>query len=309
MLDGWGCLDEADIARIEKGIIENHVYGGPYHIELHPTNCCDLNCFFCFSKPGRNNESLEWSVLKNLLIENRRHDLRMLHLTGGGDPLTYDHIDDLIDLCRAEGIKIQEITTNATRLASLAEHIVDAGLGRITVSLGETDAARYVRTMGGSKEHFHKAIEGIQAVVEARDHAPQKSRPRVWAMCMLWKGSAPYITQMYGFLRKLGVDTIFFRTIFGKMGNEKLAENERAMVESQLRDIIREDCNSKNIAFTSISATNWNCITSPMPNKKNTTRRYRRISRLLKEPIHARNIAMWVGTLAASTHWVKSIPA
>src|SRR3982751_3314744 len=120
MLKGWKHISEDDRARIARGIIDGKVYGGPWHIELQPTNLCNVDCFFCISKPGRHGESLEWDFLYNFLKENSRRDLRMLRLTGGGDPLSYPHIRKLIDACGELGILVENLTTNATRLAALA---------------------------------------------------------------------------------------------------------------------------------------------------------------------------------------------
>lgn len=244
MLNGWHTLNGEELTRIERGIIENRVYGGPFQIELQPTNLCNLDCFFCISRIARHGESLDWPLLRDFLIANRRRDLRMVRLTGGGEPLAYKYIRDLVDLCGEQGILLENITTNGTLLAPLARPIVEAGLGWLTVSLNESDSARYARTMRVPERRFHEAVDGVRAIAQARDAAPAQRRPRIWLQYFLWKGSAPYITQMYEFARALGVDTIYFRTIFGEMGHEKLGEADRARVEGQLREIIREDCTS-----------------------------------------------------------------
>jgi len=180
VLNGWQYLNEADRTRIERGIVENAVYGGPWHIELQPTNLCNLNCKFCISRGGRHGESLDWPALRRFLIENSRRDLRMLRLTGGGEPLLYEQIRPLIDTCGELGILLENITTNGTLLSPLAGQIVRAGLGWLTVSLNEPDAARYAATMRTSERSFDQAVEGVRALVEARDAAPPERRGVCW---------------------------------------------------------------------------------------------------------------------------------
>ena len=301
MLNGWQNLTPEDVAKIEIGIIEDRVLGGPWQIELQPTNLCDLNCFFCISKMGRHGESLDWAVLKDFLIRNRRHDLRMLRLTGGGEPLQYPQIQELIELCGEQGILLENINTNGTLLEPLAERIVRAGLGWINISLNESDPARYARTMQTGERSFHQAVAGIQAIVAARDHIPAERRPRLWLQYFLWKGSAPHIFQMYEFARSLRVDTIFFRTIFGNMGQEKLGERDRAMVEGQLREIIREDCQSGEYRLHFELSRSWGCITSPTPNSCATSRRVRKIFRICVMPIRGRSIVSSAGIWPASS--------
>lgn len=244
MLNGWQFLSKDDIMRIERGIVEGRVLGGPWHIELQPCNTCNLECFFCVSRGGRYNENLSWPLLKEFLIQNRRRDLRMLRLTGGGEPLAYPQIHELIDLCGEQGLLLEMVNTNGTLLAPLVDRMIESGINWITVSLNESDPQRYARTMRVSEKMYHRAIEGIQAVVEARQRHPAARRPRLWVQLFLWKGSAPYITQMYELARSLGVDTIIMRTLIASLNDQHLTERDRPMVESQLREIIAEDCRS-----------------------------------------------------------------
>lgn len=245
MLNGWQYLNPGELERIERGIVENRAHGGPFHIELHPTNLCNLDCFFCVSRSGRHGESLAWPVLRECLVRGRHQDVRMLRLAGGGEPLAYPQIRELIELCGEQGILFENITTNGTLLAPLVPALVQAGLAWVTVSLNDADPARYAAMMRAPERRFHEAVDGIRAAVAARDRLPPDRRHRIWIQYFLWKGSAPHIVRMYEFARALGVDTIYFRTLFSATGHELLEERERDMVERQLSEIIRVDAESK----------------------------------------------------------------
>lgn len=242
MLNGWKFLTDDDIARIERGIVENAVHGGPWHVELQPSNACNVECFFCISRFGRNNEMLDWSVLNKFLVENRRRrDLRMLRLVGGGEPLLYTHIRELLDLCGEHGILLENVTTNGTLLAPLSAQIMQTGLDCMVVSLNESSPALYGKTMRAPERFFYNVLDGIAAITAARDAAPANRRPRIWVQFFVWKGNASRIVETYEFARTLGPDTIFFRTFMGSFIKDRLTEADRAMVETQLREIIRLD--------------------------------------------------------------------
>ena len=39
-----------DKAKIVKGITDGRGYGGPYHVELQPSDACNIGCFFCATR-------------------------------------------------------------------------------------------------------------------------------------------------------------------------------------------------------------------------------------------------------------------
>lgn len=245
MLMGWQHLPPEDLRRIETGIVEGRVLGGPWHIELQPTNLCNVDCFFCISKSARHGESMPWPMLRRLLEDGRAGDLRMIRLTGGGEPLSYPHLSPLIDACGELGLLIENVNTNGVLLPRSAERLVRTGLDWILVSLNEVDPARYAKSMKASPAHHGRAVEGVRAIVAARDAAPPERRPRVWVQFFLWKESIPDIVKMYRMGRELGADTIFIRTIFGDFwGHRKMDPADLPAIKAQLREIIAEDCRS-----------------------------------------------------------------
>ncbi len=187
---------------------------------------------------------LEWPVLRGFLQDNARRDLRMVELTGGGEPLAYNWTEPLLETFGELGILIEHLNTNATLLPRLADRLVDVGLSRVTLSLNESDPKRYPQTMKTSQRNFAKAVEGVRAMVTARDAASSHRRPKILLQLFIWHGSARYIGQMYELARSFDVDRILFRTIFGHIGNPKIDVDQVPSVKSQLRDIIRENCES-----------------------------------------------------------------
>jgi MoaA/NifB/PqqE/SkfB family radical SAM enzyme len=241
MLHGWRFLSDEDKARIETGIVERRVTGGPWHAVILPTERCNAACFFCQSNAPAGSETLPWPVLKNFLEENAREDLHLIELSGGGEPLIYPQIRLLLQTCIDNGIRVEHLVTNGIRLAGLAPDIAAAGLDWVTISLNESDPARYAQMMQTEPEAFARTLEGVKAMIEARNALPAARRPRIWLQLILWKGNADHLIEMYDFARRLDVDTIFFRTIGGNHGQERIAPDELPALKSRLSEIIRED--------------------------------------------------------------------
>lgn len=92
----------------------------PIHLQLNPTNKCNLKCDFCSCK---NKDDHEMPIEQALDILQRYSKLgvKAVTITGGGDPLCYPHINRLIDACRHFGHSGMEVglVTNGILLDTL----------------------------------------------------------------------------------------------------------------------------------------------------------------------------------------------
>lgn len=63
---------------------------------ISPTSSCNLSCGFCsVAKRGKGN-SIPMSVIQNYVLTLKRYGLKAVILTGGGEPLLYTHINELV---------------------------------------------------------------------------------------------------------------------------------------------------------------------------------------------------------------------
>lgn len=90
----------------------------PLHVKIHPTNNCDLNCSFCsFSRRDKSAE-LEFGVVEGFLHLVKGLGCEAVTITGGGEPLLYPKINDVVSLASRLGIRVG-IITNGKRLSNL----------------------------------------------------------------------------------------------------------------------------------------------------------------------------------------------
>jgi len=83
----------------------------------------------------------------------------------GGEPLVREDILQIVrGIAGLPGLTDSSMTTNGTRLASLAEELHANGLRRVNVTLPTLDKTIYGRLTGGSIE---PVLEGVKAAVEA----------------------------------------------------------------------------------------------------------------------------------------------
>lgn len=213
MLCGWQFLTDEQRARIAEGMAAGRALSGPYHLEIHPTNQCSVNCFFCYCTPCRRGENFPWEALERLLRQEAARDLRFLRISGGGESLVYPQINELLGLCGELGLRIVDLTTNATRLAPVAERLVEVGVDFAMISLNESDPERYGKMMRVKPATFKQAIAGIEALCRARDAAPAGRRPRVEAQFMIWRENWRFMPEMVALGRALGVDSVILKGV------------------------------------------------------------------------------------------------
>src|SRR3954471_13398141 len=81
---GWKYLTAEDKANIVRGIRDGVAYGGPYHVEIHPADRCNIECFFCSTAALGGADELPLSRLEELIGELKTAGTRSIRLAGGG---------------------------------------------------------------------------------------------------------------------------------------------------------------------------------------------------------------------------------
>jgi len=244
MLSGWQRLTAEERAEMADGIVHNNLEGGPWHLEIHPTNRCNVKCFFCINngcEAFKNESQLPWPRLQAFLERLTAEGLRMLRLSGGGEPLLYSSIRDLLDLLGQKHVRLVDLNTNGTLLKPFAKTLVELGLDNIAVSLNEVTPQLYARTMGVSEKLFHHVLNGLEALNEARDGLPAEDRPNVRLQFFLHKDNWRLIPEMAALGQRVAADQIFIRSIIGPSAGESVLTEDLPEIKSQLREIIQED--------------------------------------------------------------------
>ena len=80
----------------ERGVIGEDGRIAPYHIQLNPTNRCNLKCDFCSCANRNVDLELSWEEMQKLLSKFAELGTRAMTITGGGEPLMYTKINQLI---------------------------------------------------------------------------------------------------------------------------------------------------------------------------------------------------------------------
>jgi len=138
------------------------------YLRLSVTDRCDLRCSYCmpadhrgFSEPDHWLTFDETEQIVRVFASMGLHHLRIT----GGEPLVRRNVTDLIRrLNTIPGIDDLSLSTNATRLGTMANELKLAGITRVNVSLDTLDAGRFRQITKGKLE---KVLTGLQAAKKA----------------------------------------------------------------------------------------------------------------------------------------------
>lgn len=206
---GWKYLTRDDKEAILRGIEDGVAYGGPYHVEIHPADRCNIDCFFCSTAALRGTDEVPMPRFAELLGELREAGTRSLRLSGGGEPLFHRRIKDFLAAIQASGLPIENLTTNGVLLRSEVAELLVSACDQVTVSLNTADEASYSAMMQTPPRNFQRVVDNTRALVDLRRRRRTK-RPQVRVQFLVWKENFRTIPAMYQLAREIGADGILF---------------------------------------------------------------------------------------------------
>lgn len=135
------------------------------YLRLSVTDRCDMACTYCMPAGGEDEhglreELLSFEEIARLVRLLAAHGLRRVRLTGG-EPLVRRDVVELVRKIRDSGIDDVWMTTNGSRLASLATPLREAGLVGVNVSIDSLDETRFARVTRSGR--LPSVIAGVEA--------------------------------------------------------------------------------------------------------------------------------------------------
>jgi len=106
----------------------------PTHVQLCPTNKCNLNCSFCSCSDREKGQKLSIDRIAFLISDMASLGTNAVTITGGGEPTLYPDIDRVISMCNAKRIRVG-LVTNGITLKNVHPQAIDSlSWCRISVS-------------------------------------------------------------------------------------------------------------------------------------------------------------------------------
>jgi radical SAM protein with 4Fe4S-binding SPASM domain len=146
----------------------------PLHLDIEPTNACNLRCPFCATTHNAYNKGfMKEDVWKKILDEAGENHLYSLKFTYRGEPLLHKDLPKMVKYAKDAGVMDVYFNTNAVLLNDrLIKELLDAGLDRISVSFEGFEKETYEKYRVGSD--FSRVVGNVERLKKIRDDAGSK---------------------------------------------------------------------------------------------------------------------------------------
>ncbi|MDR1083384.1 MAG: radical SAM protein [Deltaproteobacteria bacterium] len=155
----------------------------PLHIDIDPTNRCNLRCAMCPRTYylEQNNEKwaphglgdMDFSLFIRLIEEGQNKGLRSVKLNFLGEPLLYPKITDLVRLANDAGLWVM-LNTNAVLLTErMSRDLLQAGLTDIFFSFDSPYKNEYEKIRTGAD--YDKVLANIARFMEIKEKGGYKA--------------------------------------------------------------------------------------------------------------------------------------
>ncbi len=134
------------------------------YLRVSVTDHCNLRCVYCMPREGVSfltaNEILSDDEICRVVAAAASLGIKKVRLTGG-EPLLRQKLWNLVALIKMiPGIETVTLTTNGILLGDQVEHLVQAGLDGVNISLDTLDPIEYRRITGGG--NIRDVREGVK---------------------------------------------------------------------------------------------------------------------------------------------------
>ena len=144
----------------------------PVHIRVKPTNHCNHNCWYCAYRTD------ELALGDEMNVKDSIPEIRMLALarefvdvgvkavtfSGGGEPLLYKPLPDVIDILAEGGIRVAALTNGSNLKGRVSDAFARHGTW-IRISLDAWDNPSYVKSRGAKEKDFSRLINNIKSFI------------------------------------------------------------------------------------------------------------------------------------------------
>jgi MoaA/NifB/PqqE/SkfB family radical SAM enzyme len=239
---GWKYLTTEDKATILRGVRDGVAYGGPYHVEIHPADRCNIDCFFCSTAALRGTDEVSLTRLEELIGELKQAGTRSIRLSGGGEPLFHRKAKDFLRTIVQSGIPIENLTTNAVLLGDEISDILltPGACDQLTVSLNTGDPRTYATMMQTTERNFDRVVQNVKKFVEVRKRRGQAA-PKINLQFLVWRDNYKSIPEMYALARDMDVDTILFNGLSFLKPEQKMTAEETREMLGLYEQVVRVD--------------------------------------------------------------------
>ncbi|AHI28184.1 GTP 3',8-cyclase MoaA [Marinobacter similis] len=203
------------------------------YVRLSVTDRCDFRCVYCMAEemtflPRQQILSLEeLAQVARTFVDLGTEKIRLT----GGEPLVRKDILELVKDIGSLGLRDFAMTTNGSKLTTMAEPLRKAGLKRLNISLDSLDPDKFHRITRTGR--LNQVLDGVDAAREAGFEGIKLNT------VVMKGGNDEEVPALVDFARRKNIDITFIE----EMPLGEISEHDRGealCTSDEVRDIIRQ---------------------------------------------------------------------
>ncbi|HHL40519.1 MAG TPA: radical SAM protein [Deltaproteobacteria bacterium] len=215
--------------------------GGLLSLELEFSKRCNLRCLYCYSSAGEPlKDELDFDEVCSVIDQAARLGAKKIILLGGGEPLLYGRLPEVIDYIRSRGLDQSLFTNGLLLTAELARFL--AGRGVTVVVKHNSFSPRIQDSLAGVEGAYDRIRGAIENLFAAGYPAPSR---QMGIQTVIVRQNIDEVPEMWRWARRRGVVPYFeILTLQGRAREhgELLVDNgEIKRVFERLRRIDNEE--------------------------------------------------------------------
>ena len=192
------------INAIDKGEIV-----APVHIRVKPINLCNHNCWYCAYRTDNvtlgddmnDRDQIPKEKMVELAHEFVDMGVKAVTFSGGGEPLLYKSLPEIIEILAQGGIRIASLTNGSNLKGKVADAFAKHGTW-VRISIDAWDDESYVKSRGAKSNDFSKLIKNI------KEFTNRNTQCVLGISLIVGKDNHNHITEVCALLKECGVDHV-----------------------------------------------------------------------------------------------------
>ena len=137
---------------------------GLLSLELELSHVCNLRCIYCYASAGMPLENeLSLDEIKDIIDQAVRLGTRKIVILGGGEPLLYPHLFEVIDYILARGVKADIFTNGQLMTMETARRLYERNVSvALKTNSRNREVQDYLAGQQGAFDNIRQALKALQ---------------------------------------------------------------------------------------------------------------------------------------------------
>lgn len=225
--------------------LKNNIVSEPIYIRIKPTNKCNHRCYYCsyndpklyLRKKVDFKDEISFDLLTNTIDELADIKVKAITLSGGGEPLVYPNINQVMKQIMYNGMDLSIITNGQLLKDESAEILSKSKWVRISLDIHDRDMFSKIR--GIPSRNFDELVNNINSFSGMKD-----KKCELGMNCVIHEMNKDYIFDIAEFSKKIGFNHIKYAARITK----DVMEYHKPFKENVIKEIKRaqDSLNSDN---------------------------------------------------------------